>query len=498
MNPNRMFPLALAAVLSPVLAVPASTSAAETLADWAWDRTGATCLGALSGDSADWDGSSRCLGDRLGGLGRATWLAATVAGLLMSFFRRNSIAITAAVLGFIFARAVKRASARRSADHAEIRLSPLASRLSATGRTIAQPSQFGQCGPVRLPIQRLLGLDDVVQVSNQDRQAERLPRVRSGGQLVECSKLPASLRRSADDDVDVTVERPPRRHLLRMRTTSHSPRSAGGPGRSRPYSLAIRIGDLEPERSSYRALLHIQRDEPYLARSPGGIKRRGDMPQVCAAQVAGLEHLRELGSQRPIRQDPFDTRHDGLREAALFTRVRRPQLGFEQIRGQQNRKRTQSAPQCGTARLAKGDRYQCGGIDVGNGHSFRSARNRSSAPGRSVTGAGGFHGLPERTSAPRRSSSSSRSSIVSELRGIGRISATGSPRRDTVTVFPSRTWRMISENRALASCMEYWRFMRTNLTSPTSRVKRGMAAVGSNGPAASAAPLGSRPPWPVP
>ena len=128
MNPNRMFPLALAAVLSPVLAVPASTSAAETLADWAWDRTGATCLGALSGDSADWDGSSRCLGDRLGGLGRAAWLAATVAGLLMSFFRRNSIAITAAVLGFIFARAVKRASARRSADHAEIRLSPLVSR----------------------------------------------------------------------------------------------------------------------------------------------------------------------------------------------------------------------------------------------------------------------------------------------------------------------------------------------------------------------------------
>ena len=65
--------------------------------------------------------------ERPGGLGRATWLAATVAGPLMSFFRRNSITIAAAVLGFIFARAVKRASARRSADHAEIRLSPLAS-----------------------------------------------------------------------------------------------------------------------------------------------------------------------------------------------------------------------------------------------------------------------------------------------------------------------------------------------------------------------------------
>ena len=171
---------------------------------------------------------------------------------------------------------------------------------------------------------------------------------------------------------------------------------------------------------------------------------------------------------------PFDTRHDGLREAALFTRVRRPQLGFEQIRGQQDRKRTQPAPQCGTARLAKGDCYQCGGIDAGNGHSFRSARNRSSAPGRSITGAGGFHALPERTSAPRRSSSSSRSSIVSELRGTGRISATGSPRRDTVTVFPARTGRMTSEKRALASC----RILEVHAEKPCQSHKSGQARDG--------------------
>ena len=112
--------------------------------------------------------------EQSGGLGRAAWLAATVAGPLMSFFRRNSIAIAAAVLGFIFARAVKRVSARRTAAHAGIRFSPLVSLLSATGRPIAQPPQLGQCGPVRLPIQRFLGLDDVVQVGNQDRQAERL------------------------------------------------------------------------------------------------------------------------------------------------------------------------------------------------------------------------------------------------------------------------------------------------------------------------------------
>ena len=41
--------------------------------------------------------------DLSGGLGRAAaWLAATVAGPLMSFFRRNGFAIAAAVLGFIF------------------------------------------------------------------------------------------------------------------------------------------------------------------------------------------------------------------------------------------------------------------------------------------------------------------------------------------------------------------------------------------------------------
>ena len=59
--------LTLAAVLSPILAAPAPSSAAEAVAEWAWDRTG-TCLTALSGDSGDWADGSRCLGDRLGGL----------------------------------------------------------------------------------------------------------------------------------------------------------------------------------------------------------------------------------------------------------------------------------------------------------------------------------------------------------------------------------------------------------------------------------------------
>ena len=59
--------LALAAVLSPVLAVPAPSHAADTGAEWAFDRAG-TCLTTLSGDSVDWDAGSRCVGDRLGAL----------------------------------------------------------------------------------------------------------------------------------------------------------------------------------------------------------------------------------------------------------------------------------------------------------------------------------------------------------------------------------------------------------------------------------------------
>ena len=60
--------LALAAVLAPVLAVPAPSHAAGTLTEWAFDRAG-SCMTSLSGkDSADWDAGSRCVGDRLGGL----------------------------------------------------------------------------------------------------------------------------------------------------------------------------------------------------------------------------------------------------------------------------------------------------------------------------------------------------------------------------------------------------------------------------------------------
>ena len=61
--------LVLAAVLFPILAVPAPSQAADTLAESAWDRVQAgTCMTSLSGDSADWDAGSRCIGDRLGAL----------------------------------------------------------------------------------------------------------------------------------------------------------------------------------------------------------------------------------------------------------------------------------------------------------------------------------------------------------------------------------------------------------------------------------------------
>ena len=43
---------------------------------------------------------------------------------------------------------------------------------------------------------------------------------------------------------------------------------------------------------------------------------------------------------------------------------------------------------------------------------------------------------------------------------IGRTSATGVPRYETVTVWPERTRRITSENRALASYVEYVTILR--------------------------------------
>ena len=61
-------PLVLAALLSPALAVPAS-SHAEGNGGAAWSgEQASTCLTALSGGSADWDAGPRCIGDRFGGL----------------------------------------------------------------------------------------------------------------------------------------------------------------------------------------------------------------------------------------------------------------------------------------------------------------------------------------------------------------------------------------------------------------------------------------------
>ena len=60
-------PLVLAALLSPALAVPAS-SHAEGMGAAKSGEQASTCLTALSGGSADWDAGSRCIGDRFGGL----------------------------------------------------------------------------------------------------------------------------------------------------------------------------------------------------------------------------------------------------------------------------------------------------------------------------------------------------------------------------------------------------------------------------------------------
>ena len=51
-------PLVLAALLSPALSVPASSHAEGMAAAWSWEQA-STCLTALSGGSADWEGRRR-------------------------------------------------------------------------------------------------------------------------------------------------------------------------------------------------------------------------------------------------------------------------------------------------------------------------------------------------------------------------------------------------------------------------------------------------------
>ena len=84
-------------------------------------------------------------------------------------------------------------------------------------------------------------------------------------------------------------------------------------------------------------------------------------------------------------------------------------------------------------------------------HSPRSARNLDSAPRRRSTDRNVRLGVADRISEPVSSRTSRRSSSVRSCPRIGRISATGSPRSETVTVLPSRTRRMTSENRTFAS-----------------------------------------------
>ena len=75
--------LALAAVLtlSPALAVPVPSHAADTLAEWAFDRAG-TCMTTLSGDSSrDWGAGSRCIRDRVDGV--VVELGGRLGGLLV-------------------------------------------------------------------------------------------------------------------------------------------------------------------------------------------------------------------------------------------------------------------------------------------------------------------------------------------------------------------------------------------------------------------------------
>ena len=104
------------------------------------------------------------------------------------------------------------------------------------------------------------------------------------------------------------------------------------PAPSRPARLPRKR---EPERLGDVALPRVQRGEYEIAGPGGGVQGRREMPQIGAAQVARFEHGREFGAERPVGQHPFDPRDRVLPKRQGFARERRPQLGLEQVGGDQ-------------------------------------------------------------------------------------------------------------------------------------------------------------------
>lgn len=207
---------------------------------------------------------------------------------------------------------------------------------------------------------------------------------------------------------------------------SHQPRSVWRRAPSRPQYRSIQ--NPKPKRPCHGRLPFVEGDERGSVGGDSHIQSRRDVPEIGAFQVTGVQDVREFPRHGPVRQNPVDTGDETRRKFDHLPRENSPQFRLQEVGRMQTIESSHPVVQNRRNWLAQGDGSYRRSVYVRAAHSPRSARKRLSAPGRRATVMIGSAGAVERTRTPRRSSSSSRSSMVVGSGASGRISATGFPR----------------------------------------------------------------------
>ena len=89
--------------------------------------------------------------------------------------------------------------------------------------------------------------------------------------------------------------------------------------------------DFEPERRGYFPLSLVQGEKADLSRVPSDVQSSGDMPEVRASQVAGLQDGRHLNGKRAAWHHPLDS-DQNARVDLLPSLANATHFGFKQVR----------------------------------------------------------------------------------------------------------------------------------------------------------------------
>ena len=137
----------------------------------------------------------------------------------------------------------------------------------------------------------------------------------------------AAAARSAPRSRSVTSRAAPPREA----TEGARPRESEGPCAD-ARGIARRGSGREAEGVGDRSLPPVEREKRNAARLDRDEERGRDMPEAGATQMAGSQHRPEFGSQRPVRQHPFDAGEECAIKGAPLAAEGRSEFGFEQVR----------------------------------------------------------------------------------------------------------------------------------------------------------------------